>query len=176
MSITWLCPDVSQIGELIRIQSLRLGGLRVVRAGHRKVARMNSLSTHIQFARFAVVGLVSNIALFLCYLGLTELGVGHKVAMSTLYAVGVAQTFLVNKKWSFRHGGSGMRPFARYLATYGTGYAVNLSVLVVFVDRLGFPHLPVQGFTIVIVAVLLFLAQKHWVFTQVEVRPVGRKQ
>lgn len=132
---------------------------------------MNSLPTHLQFARFVLVGLVSNVVLFLCYLGLTELGVGHKTAMSALYLIGVMQTYFANKKWSFRYDGSGYGPFARYLATYGVGYAANLSALVVFVDGLRLPHQLVQGVMIVVVAISLFLLQKYWVFRQPRLAP-----
>ena len=120
--------------------------------------------TRGQFLRFALVGLASNALLYLGYLILTGGGVGHKSAMTLLYALGVAQTFLFNRNWSFRHPGSVQCAFARYVACYAVGYLLNLFVLYLAVDRFGLPHQIIQGIMIVTLAVMLFLVQKYWVF------------
>ena len=125
---------------------------------------MSALPTHTQFIRFAIVGALSNGLLFLFYLGLTSMGVGHKLAMSVLYAAGVMQTFFFNKKWTFRHDGETRRALLRYWLAYGIGYVLNLAVLIILVDWAGFPHQVVQGVMIVVLAILLFLLQKFWVF------------
>lgn len=122
--------------------------------------------TRGQFVRYAVVGLGSNGVLYLAYLALTTLGMGPKAAMSLLYALGVAQTFLFNRSWSFRHEGGFHGAFARYVASYAFGYLLNLAVLWVVVDRLGFPHQIVQGIMILTLAAMLFLLQKFWVFPE----------
>jgi len=126
----------------------------------------------VQFTRYAIVGLVSNFVLYMLYLTLTALGMGHKSAMTLLYVVGVAQTFIFNKKWSFRHGGNAAGAFTRYATAYAAGYVLNLFALWLFVDRMGFPHQIVQGIMIVTLAVFLFLAQKFWVFATVNRPPV----
>lgn len=117
-----------------------------------------------EFARFAVVGVVSNAALFLLYLVITQLGVGHKLAASLVYAIGVIQTFVFNRSWSFRDRGAAAPALGRYVGVYAAGYLLNMIVLVVMVDRAGHPHQWVQGTMIVVLAVLLFAAQKLWVF------------
>ena len=117
-----------------------------------------------QFLRYGVVGLGSNLLLYLAYLMLTYLGMGHKTAMSLLYAVGVMQTFIFNRKWSFGHQGGLHGAFARYVTSYAFGYLLNLTVLWLAVDHLGLPHQIVQGVMILTLAVMLFLLQKHWVF------------
>lgn len=117
-----------------------------------------------QLTRYALVGLGSNLLLYLIYLALTAWGMGPKQAMSLLYVLGVVQTFVFNRKWSFRHQGGFHGAFARYLAAYAFGYALNLAVLWLAVDRLGLQHQVVQGVMILALAVLLFLLQKFWVF------------
>lgn len=57
-----------------------------------------------QFIRYATVGLVSNAVGFMLYLAFTAACMEHKMAMTLLYGIGVAQTFIFNKRWSFRHG------------------------------------------------------------------------
>ena len=117
-----------------------------------------------EFLRYAIVGIVSNALLFVLYLMFTSLGVGHNLAASLVYAVGVAQTFVFNRAWSFRDRGARGIAFARYVAAYAFGYVLNMIVLIALVDRAGYPHQWVQGIMILILAVILFLLQKHWVF------------
>ena len=117
-----------------------------------------------EFARFAIVGVVSNAALFLLYLLLTQFGVGPKLAASVTYAIGVLQTFAFNRSWSFRHAEAPAPALVRYVTAYALGYAVNIIGLHLLVDLGGFPHQWVQGVMIIAVAALLFTLQKFWVF------------
>lgn len=108
---------------------------------------------------------MSNFLLYVLYLVLTGIGFGIKQAMSLLYLIGMLQGFAFNKRWSFRYRGQSAPALSRYVAAYGLGYLVNLTGLMLFVDFLGLPHQLIQGLLIVIVAVLMFLLQKFWVFT-----------
>lgn len=119
-----------------------------------------------QFARYAVVGLASNAIGYVIYIALTNLGLGPKLAMSLMYAIGVLQTFVFNRNWSFRFAGAAAPALVRYALAYALGYVINLLALLLFVDRIGLPHQWVQGALIVVVAVMLFLAQRYWIFPQ----------
>lgn len=114
--------------------------------------------------RYGVVGIASNVVLFLLYLAITSAGMEHKLAMTLLYMVGVVQTFIFNKRWSFDYNGPYRQTFLRYGICYGVGYFVNLSALYFFVDHLGWSHQVVQGVMVLVVAVFLFVLQKFWVF------------
>jgi len=117
-----------------------------------------------QFFRYAAVGLATNALAFLGYLALTQLGVGPKLAMSLMYALGTVQAFLLNKRWSFAFEGNATRALGRYASAYAAGYALNWLGLILLVDHYGLPHAPVQALMIVLVAMLLFAAQRYWVF------------
>ncbi len=125
------------------------------------VARARTLS---QLLRYGAVGLASNVALYVVYLGLTATGLGHKLAMSLVYGAGVALTFFVNGRWTFTAGSLGGATFARYVTAYALGYALNLALLWLLVDVGGWPHATAQGLLILVVAVCLFLLHKFWVF------------
>ncbi len=129
-----------------------------------------------QFFRYAVIGLISNLVLYVLYLAITSLGLGHKSAMTMLYALGVMQTFIFNRKWSFEHRGVAHRALVRYMAAYVFGYLLNITVLMLLVDRLGFPHQAVQGVMILVFAMALFLLQKYWVFVSVAHEPRQEQQ
>ena len=123
---------------------------------------MNSLS--LQIIRFGIVGFTSNLLIYLMYLVLTNFGVEYKSAMSFLYFVGVLLSFIANKKWTFYHSGPLNMTFVRYVSLYAGGYFINLLILIIAVDRFALRHQLVQGVMIFVLAVLLFLGQKLWVF------------
>jgi putative flippase GtrA len=120
-----------------------------------------------QLIRYALVGIASNAVAYLLYLLLTYFGMGHKTTMSLLYVVGVAQTFYFNRCWTFSYEGKVSSALVRYVTVYGLGYVLNLTFLMVLVDRWGWSHQWVQGAAIFVIAAFLFLAQKIWVFTPV---------
>ncbi len=126
----------------------------------------------IQGLRFIIVGVASNLVLYLFYLTLTTLGLGYKTAMTLLYAVGVLQTFFFNKRWTFEHDGATHAALLRYIVAYAFGYLLNLLVLLVLVDRLGLPHQWVQGVMIITLAAMLFLLQRYWIFRPSYAHPV----
>lgn len=119
-----------------------------------------------EFIRYVLVGLASNAVIYCFYLILTHFGMGPKTAMSLLYCVGVLQTFVFNKQWSFRFHGAATLALMRYATAYLIGYAIQLFSLMVLVDQMGLPHQWVMGSLILIMAVFLFVVQKFWVFRQ----------
>lgn len=117
-----------------------------------------------QLIRYGIVGILTNAVGYLIYLGITRAGLGHKEAMTLLYAVGIAQTFVISRRWTFRSKGSFRITLTRYVAVYALGYAINYSVLYLFVDRARIPHQWVMGGLLILMTMYFFLAQKFWVF------------
>lgn len=120
--------------------------------------------TRGQLLRYALVGLLSNVSGYLVYLLVTYLGTPPKIAMTLLYAVGALLGFLGNRSVTFRHDGNAWSAGARYLVAHLLGYLANLAMLIVFVDRLGYPHQVVQAAAVFVVAGMLFLMFKYFVF------------
>jgi putative flippase GtrA len=117
-----------------------------------------------QFIRYVVVGLASNAVIYLVYILLTRLGMGPKLAMSLLYGVGVLQTFVFNRKWSFQFEGASTPALIRYATLYAIGYAINFFAIVLLVEQQGLPHQWVMGVLVLFMAVFFFIGQKLWVF------------
>ncbi|NYH19853.1 GtrA family protein [Paraburkholderia bryophila] len=111
-----------------------------------------------------IVGIASNAVLYVLYLAATSMGIGHKVAMTCLFALGIVQTFFFNKNWSFQHSGQNGSTFIRYLAAYCAAYGINLAAMLIFVDRYHVSDRLVQAVMIVVVAAFMFVAQRLWVF------------
>jgi putative flippase GtrA len=117
-----------------------------------------------QLVRYAVVGIATNLAGYAVYLLVTWAGVEPKLAMSCLYAIGATVSFLGNRTWTFGHRGNVAGAAARFAIAHLLGYLLNLALLVVFVDRLGFPHQLVQAVAVVVVALFLFVLFRVFVF------------
>ena len=117
-----------------------------------------------QLFRFAVVGVATNGGGFLLYYLFTRAGASPVVAISILYPLQIALSFVLNRRWSFAARDRWVVPAVKYLLAYAVCYGVNAAALAVFVDKLGAPHLAVQAIAIPVIAVLLFLAQRYWVF------------
>lgn len=117
-----------------------------------------------QLTRYAIVGVGVNALFFVAYLGLTTAGVGHIAAMTTTYALGTVVSFALNKEWTFRSRDALSGPLLRFVAVYSLGYGVNFTGLRILVDRLNLPHQASQAALIVLVAAILFLLQRNWVF------------
>lgn len=129
------------------------------------MAKQNLLPLkYVQFLKYAGVGLVSNLFLYIVYLCLTYLGMAPKFAMTLLYGMGVLQTFVLNRRWTFQHDGPARAALFRYGLSYLAGYVINFVALLVLVDMQHWPHEAVQGVMIAVLAVILFLLQKFWVF------------
>jgi putative flippase GtrA len=114
--------------------------------------------------RWGIVGVASNAVGYLVYLGLTALGVTPKLAMTVLYACGVAIGFAGNHAWAFEHGESVRRTLPRYLLAHALGYALNFAMLWGFHDRLRIAHQLVQAVAIPVVAIVLYLLMRSFVF------------
>lgn len=123
-----------------------------------------TMTAQQQFIRYVFVGLISNAFLYGIYILLTSLGTGPKLAMSLFYGLGVIQTFVFNKQWSFRFNGASAPALMQYVTAYALGYVINFSALMLLVDKMGLSHQWVQGVMIIVIAIMLFLAQRYWIF------------
>jgi putative flippase GtrA len=118
-----------------------------------------------ELLRFGVVGVASNLALFGFYMLLTVAGTDPKLAMTLAYMVGAMQTYFGNRRFTFGHVEEvGTGAWARYLAAYLGCYLLNWGVLFMAVDVLAYHHYWVQGVMVPVVAALMFLLQRQWVF------------
>jgi putative flippase GtrA len=128
-------------------------------------------SVAAQFMRYAVVGVVTNLLLYGCFLLLLWMGLPYVVAMSVSYAVGIALAFAAQRRWTFAHRGARGRAALRFLACYGLGYLLNLAGLRLLVDSGLLGPAAAQAGMIVAVAAFLFVLQKAWVFRASEGEP-----
>lgn len=126
---------------------------------------MKNHRTLSQLLRYSMVGAAVNLCGFAIYFFLTSLGATPKLTMSLLYAVVVVIGFFANRRFTFNHDGHIGTAGIRYLLVHLLGYLLNLTLLVLFVDWLGFAHQVVQAAAIVVVAIFLFVLSRFFVFS-----------
>ncbi|CAN7174230.1 GtrA family protein [Pseudorhodoferax sp. LjRoot39] len=117
-----------------------------------------------QFFRYALIGLTTNSLGYLIYLLITHAWGHPKLTMTILYILGALASFLANRRFTFQHSGSIGRSGTRYFIVQCSGYLLNLLLLLMFADWLGFPHQVVQAAAIFVVAAYLFLSVRFFVF------------
>jgi putative flippase GtrA len=117
-----------------------------------------------QIIRYGVVGLASNLIIYMAYLLMTRLGVGPKLAMSITYLSGALIGYFGNRQWAFAHRGNAWRAAMRYALAHSMGYLLNFLILLLLVDHLGYAQQWVQALAIIIVAGFLFIVFKFFVF------------
>jgi putative flippase GtrA len=117
-----------------------------------------------ELIRYVAVGAAANVSGFLLYALFTTIGVSPVLTISISYPIHIGLAFYLNKQWSFNHKGSISTSAVRYLISYIGCYFLNVAVLKFFSGYLGYSHLIVQAIAILSIALLLFGAQKYWVF------------
>lgn len=118
----------------------------------------------LQLFRYGLVGVVINSALYFFYLIITYFGTEPKISMTMAYVVGVFLGFIGHRTWTFMHKGTLLGSGARYIIAHISGYLINYSILLTFVDKLGYPHQWVQAVAIFVVAGFLYVAFRYFVF------------
>ena len=123
--------------------------------------------TFHELVKFGIVGVSTNLLGYLLFLAVTYTGVPYKLAMTVLYCVGVVISYLVNKSWTFMHQGGHISTSTKFLTAHFLGYCINLSMLFIGVDYLGYPYQLIQFIAIFVVAAFLFAIFKLFIFKKI---------
>lgn len=114
--------------------------------------------------KFAVVGLVNNVIGYGAFVLLSVAGMHAITAMTISYALGMAISFVGNRKWTFGHQGKIAGALMRFLGVNAVGYGLNFAILTILVLGFQLPQIPVQLFALGFVAVVSFLLMRLWAF------------
>lgn len=117
-----------------------------------------------QLFKYGVVGVTTNMLGYFVFLLITYFGIQHKLAMTILYCIGVVVSYQCNRSWTFDHQGSSLSTPLKFLIAHGFGYSLNLIMLFVGVNYLGYSYQLIQFIAIFVVAAFLFAVFKLFVF------------
>lgn len=126
--------------------------------------KLRSKKTLRQFLSYSLIGVLTNLLGYGMFLVLTDVWGSPKLTMTLLYSVGALIGFLANRRFTFRHSGRIGVAGSRYMMAQLLGYLLNLCLLLVFVDWLGFSYQVVQAIAIIVVAIFLFVLFRVFVF------------
>jgi putative flippase GtrA len=118
-----------------------------------------------QFVKFGTVGVLNTVLTLAVYTLLANgLGVYYVAASAIAFTVGTVNSFLINRRWTFRgHSGDPLTP-VRWFVVQGSGLLVDLGLVYALVDGAGVDKLVGQAVAISIVVVLTFFANRAWTF------------
>jgi putative flippase GtrA len=117
-----------------------------------------------QMLRYGMVGALTNFLGYLIYLLITALWLDPKVAVTLMYPIGALIGYAGHARYSFAYSGRNSYGFLRYVIAHLIGYGVNIGLLYFFSDRLGYAHQLVQAVAIVVVAGVLYVLFRYFVF------------
>ena len=123
--------------------------------------------------RFLVVGASNNAAMYGLFVVLSLVGVAAIPAATLTYVLGMGISFFFHRRWTFRHTGHPGVAAARFITANVAGYLLNIALLHIFVGQLLLPQIPVQLGAVAVVAVLLFVLFRIWVFPAAQTKRPG---
>lgn len=91
----------------------------------------------MRLVRYGLLGVGSNIALYLLFLLLVWAGVAPIVASGLCYILGVAISYFGNRRWTFASRSRHSRDLPRFLLAYGVGMGVTLASMFILLRLLG---------------------------------------
>lgn len=126
---------------------------------------MSTQSLRFQVLRYAIVGVLNTLVGLLVILASHALlGLSPYIANACGYAVGILVGFIANRNWTFRHSGSIGVSATLYVAMFAACYALNVAVLWLGMNILGWPVALAQTTAMIVYSVCFFVGCRLLVF------------
>jgi putative flippase GtrA len=116
--------------------------------------------------KFLVVGVTTTVGGYAFYAVSIVLGVNYAVALTLEYVVGITYGFLMNKRWTFKDQGESGQQAWRYVALYALIYVLNITLLMLLVERWALSPYRAQILLLGFLTLLSFVVQRRWIFTK----------
>jgi len=118
-----------------------------------------------QFVTFPGVGLIAAVAHFGVLIALVE-GGGIAPVIATLWAflAGVAVSYVLNRRYTFRSGRPHRAAAPRFFAVSAVGFVLNGAGMWFLIEAWGVPYLIAQVIATTIVLIWNFSANRWWTF------------
>ncbi|GAC1467230.1 MAG: GtrA family protein [Desulfuromonadaceae bacterium] len=117
-----------------------------------------------EFVKFALVGLLNtgvDVAIFFL---LTRIGIPYVAAQVVSYSCGAANSYLLNKVWTFRSSGLSYAEIVRFTTVNLVSLGVSVVVLTLLHGSAGLDLAAAKGGATVSALAVNFLGNKLWVF------------
>lgn len=115
-------------------------------------------------SRFIFVGILNTIVGYGAYFILLYLNMYYILALLISSVIGIAHSFIWNKKWTFKSKGDVRKESIRFISVYGIAFLINIVILALFVEKLMLDPKIGQIFALCIVTLISFFGHKYWSF------------
>jgi putative flippase GtrA len=131
------------------------------------LARIPGVHVLVQFVKFGIVGVSNTLLTLAIYtLLLKVFGVWYLAASAIGFIAGTVNSFLLNRRWTFRgHVGDAYTP-VRWTVVQCAGLGINEGLLFVFAHEARVEKLLAQVLATAIVTVSTFSANRAWTFRE----------
>ena len=128
-------------------------------------ARRAHVPVFAQFVKFGIVGISNTLLTLAIYTFLLKVvGMWYLAASAIGFLAGTVNSFLLNRRWTFRgHVGDALTP-VRWTVVQCTGLGINEGLLFVFAHDARLDKLLAQVLATAVVTVSTFTANRAWTF------------
>lgn len=88
----------------------------------------------LQFSRYGVVGVATNISLYLLFLVLVWIGTPPVLTSGMVYVLGVTLSYLLNRRFTFKSEKGHGQDLPRFVFAYGLGLVFTVISMSILVD------------------------------------------
>jgi putative flippase GtrA len=124
----------------------------------------------VQWLRFVVVGATNTLVSWCAYAVVTSLGLHYLLASTVAFGLGVVNSYVLNRRWTFRSRAQRTPELLRFTVVQMVGLGVDLVLLYAIVEGLGIAHLIAQALVFPAASALTFGLSRRWAF---RARPQG---
>ncbi len=117
-----------------------------------------------EFIKFALVGLLNTGVDVAIFFMLTRIGTPYVAAQVASYSCGAANSYLLNKVWTFRSSGLSYAEIVRFTVVNLFSLGISVVVLTLLHDKAGLELAGAKAGATVCALAANFLGNKLWVF------------
>ncbi len=115
-------------------------------------------------SRFIFVGILNFFVSYGVYFILLYFNIYYILALLISSVIGIAHSFIWNKKWTFKSKGDVWKESLRFISVYGIAFLINLVILAIFVEKMMFNPKIAQLLALGVVSIISFYGHKYWSF------------
>ncbi len=117
-----------------------------------------------QFIKFITVGVLNTLIGLAVFYFFSFLGFHYSLALGLSYGVGIINSYIWNKKWTFQGKGNVFVEMLRFVLIYLCSYLINLLLMYIFVEKIDIvPEISIV-ITLLLTTAISFIGHKLWSF------------
>lgn len=118
--------------------------------------------------KFLIVGAINTAVGYGSYALFIFLGVNYMLSNVFASAIGIVNSYLWNRLFTFKSGNSAAPEFARFVSVYLASLALGAAFLYAMVDRLGFNEYAAGAINLVFVVIISWFGHNYFSFKKEE--------